>query len=206
MFFGSGLAVDATQDSKKYAGAFMISAEGVSGVRAEQLEQAVYEVIEDLKTIPVAEDELQKVKNRLNVQRIRFMDIMSGIGIVFYLGANAAMGDWTEANEGPRKLELVTAEDVRRVANEYFADDQRNVLIINPEADRGDDREAGEDPRFAQFVQMIKSATDAARLEQMMGMLSVRLEGLEDPDERAKLEELLGVAARRLEELKSAGE
>ncbi len=206
MFGGGGLAVDATQDSKKYAGAFQITAEGISGVRAEQLEQAMYEVIEDLKTDPVPEEELQKVKNQLRVQKIRFMDIMSGIGILFYLGQNAALGDWTEANNNPKMCDLVTAQDVQRVANEYFANDQRNVMVINSKA--GPEGEAGEgdDPRFVQTMQMIKSAKDVARLEQMMGMFSMGMDKVEDPKEKAQMEELLKIANERLEELKKAEE
>jgi hypothetical protein len=181
-----------------------MSAEGISGVRAEQLEEAMYEILEDLKSNPVSDYELQKVKNRLHVQRIRFMDIMSGIGILFYLGQNAAMGDWSEANAGSRMTESVTAADVQRVANKYFADDQRSVLIINakggPEEAEGD-----EDPRFAQAVQMIKSVTDADRLEQMIGMFSMRLDQVEDADERAQMEKLLKIANDHLETLR-AGE
>jgi predicted Zn-dependent peptidase len=202
MFGGDNLAVGATQDSKKYAGAFQISAEGVSGVRAEQLEEAIYEVIEDLKSNPVPEEELQKVKNQLRVRTIRFMDIMSGIGILFYLGSNAAMGDWTEANNNPKMNDMVTAEDVQRVATTYFADDQRNVLIINTKG--GGEGGGGEDPRFAQAVQMITSMTDAARLEQMIGMFSMRLDQVEDPEEKAAMEKLLKIAKDHLEKLKAA--
>jgi predicted Zn-dependent peptidase len=206
MFGGDGLAVGGTQDSKKYAGAFQITAEGISGVRAEQLEQAMYEVIEDLKTDPVPEEELQKVKNQLRVQKIRFMDIMSGIGILFYLGQNAAMGDWTEANNNPKMCDQVTADDVQRVANEYFANDQRNVMVINSKA--GPEGEAGEgdDPRFVQTMQMIKSAKDVARLEQMIGMFSMGMDKVEDPKEKAQMEEVLKIANERLEELKKAEE
>ena len=203
-FPGSNLAVGASQDSKKYAGAFQIKAEGISGVRAEQLEAAMYEVIEDLKHNPVSEEELQKVKNQLRVRTIRFMDIMSGIGILFYLGSNAAMGDWTEANNNPRMCDLVTAEDVQRVANEYFARDQRNVLVINPASAAGGEPEGGEDPRFAQAVKMIQSVTDAAQLEQMIGMFSMRLDQVEDPEERAKMERLLKIADDHLKSLKAS--
>jgi predicted Zn-dependent peptidase len=204
MFGGEGLAVGASQDSKKYAGAFQISAEGISGVRAEQLESAIYEVIEDLMENPVTEEELQKVKNQIRVRQIRFMDIMSGIGILFYMGQNAALGDWAEANNAPGKIDMVTAEDVRRVANKYFERDQRNVLIINTKG--GDEGEAaeGEDPRFAQAVQMIKSVEDAARLEQMIGMFSMRIDQIEDDDERAQMEKLLKIANDHLKELKAA--
>jgi len=204
MFGGSGLAVNANQDSRKYAGAFDISAEAVSGVKAEQLEQAIYEVIDDLKANPVSEKELQKVKNQLRVQKIRFMDLMSGIGILFYLGQNAALGDWTEANNNPRKCDMVTADDILRVANKYFAEDQRNVLIINPKSEGGGEGEGAEDPQFAQAVQMIKSVTDAAQLEKMIGMFSSRIDMIEDPAEKAQMEKLLKIAGEHLKTLKAA--
>ncbi len=204
MFGGDGLAVGAYQDSKKYAGAFQVSAEGISGIRAEQLEVAMDEVIEDLKTGLVTAEELQKVKNRIRVQQIRFMDIMSGIGILFYVGQSAAMGDWTEANNNPDKIDMVTAEDVRRVANEYFQRDGRSVLIINTEGGAEGGSPGGEDPRIAQAITMIKSIEDPARLEQMIGMFSMRMDSIEDPEERAQMENLLKIANDHLKELKAA--
>ena len=204
MFGGGDVAVSADQDSKKYAGAFQMTAEGISGVRAEQLEEAMYEVIEDLKNNPVTEEELQKVKNQLRVQKIRFMDIMSGIGILFYLGQNAAMGDWTEANNNPNMCDMVTAADIQRVTNKYFAGDQRNVLVIDTKAGPEGGQAGGEDPRFTQAVQMIKSMTDAAQLEQMIGMFSAQMDQVEDPERKARMEELLKMATEHLKELKAA--
>jgi len=205
MFGGGGLEVGASQDSRKYAGAFQVTAEGISGVRAEQLEEAMYEVIEDLKKTPVTEEELQKVKNQLRVQKIRSLDMMSGIGTLFYLGQNAALGDWTETNNNPAKCDLVTAADVQRVANKYFARDQRNVMIINTKAAaEGETAGGGEDPRFTQAVQMIKSMTDSARLEQMIGMFSARMDQVEEPEQKAQMEKLLKLANDRLKELKAA--
>lgn len=204
MFGGSDLAVSAYQDSKKYAGAFQMSAEGVSGVRAEQLETAMEEVLEGLKSDLVTEEELQKVKNQLRVQQIRFMDIMSGIGILFYLGQNAGYGDWTEANNSPDKIDMVTAEDVRRVANKYFTRDGRNVLIINTKGGPEGEAPPGEDPQVAQAIKMIKSIEDPARLEQMIGMFSMRMDSVEDPEERAQMEKLLKIANDHLKELKAA--
>jgi predicted Zn-dependent peptidase len=205
MFRGDDLAVDASQDSRKFAGAFQISAEGVSGVKAEQLEDAMYEVIDDLQKNPVTPEELQKVKNQLRVQKIRSMDMMSGIGTLFYLGDNAGKGDWTEANNNPKKIDLVTAEDVQRVATEYFAREQRNVMIVNAKsAPEGEGGAPAEDPRFTQMVQMIKSVDDAARLEQMIGMFSGRIDQIEDPNEKAQMEKLLKIANDHLKELKAA--
>jgi predicted Zn-dependent peptidase len=204
MFGGNDLAVSATQDSKKYAGAFEIAAEGGAGVRAEQLEAGMYEVIEDLKQDPVTEEELQKVKNQIRVQQIRFMNIMSGIGILFYMGQHAALGDWTEANNAPKKIDMVTAEDVRRVANKYFAKDQRNVLIVNTKGGPEEGPGEGEDPQVAQAITMIKSIDDPARLEQMIGMFSLRMDQIEDAEERAQMEKLLKIANDHLKELKAA--
>jgi len=202
MFAGSGLEVEADQDSLKYAGAFKMRAVGVSGVRAEQLEAAMYEVLDDLQKNPVSSEELQKVKNQLRVENIRFLDMMSGIGMLFYLGRNAALGDWTEANNNPDKCDLVTAEALQRVAQAYFEPKQRNVLIINSK-ESAEAEDGGEDPRFARAVQMIESA-DAAQLEQVMTMFSMRMEQVEDPEERASMERLLKIASERLETLKAA--
>jgi predicted Zn-dependent peptidase len=204
MMPGDNLSISASQDSKKYAGAFQMAAEGMADIQAEQLEEAMYEVIEELKNDPVPQDELQKVKNQLRVKQIRFMDIMSGLGILFVLGQNTAYGDWTEANNNPKMCDMVTVEDIQRVANEYFAKDQRNVLLINSTSKSGSDGESGEDPRFTQMAEMIKGMTDAARLEQMMGMVSMQLDQIEDPKEKENMEKLLKIAGERVKELKAS--
>ena len=208
---GGGLDISASQESMKYAGAFGIEAEGISGVRAEQLEEAIYEVIDDLKANPVPAQELQKVKNQLRVQQIRMMDMMSGMGILFALGQNVAMGDWTEVNNNARKVDLVTAEDVQRVANKYFGRDERNVLIINPmqeqepEGAGAQESSTADDPRFVQAMQMIKAINDPAQLQQVMGMLNMRLDQVQDPREKDGIERLLKIAADRQKELEAAG-
>jgi len=204
MFGGSGLAVDAAQDSRKYAGSFQMSAEGISGAKPEQLEAAIYEVIDDLQKNPVPEDELQKVKNQLRVKSIRSIDFMSGMGILFFLGDNAAKGDWSEANNGPKMCDLVTAADIQRMANTYFAKNQRNVLLINTKADSAAAGEGGEDPQFAQAVQMVKSMKDPARLEKMIGMFSTQMDNVKDPKEKSQMEKLLKIANDQLKELKAA--
>ena len=203
---GEGLAVRAEQDSKKYAGAFSISAEGVAGVRAEQLEQAIHEVVGELKSTPVSDQELQKVKNQLHMQKLRLMDVMSGMGILFRLGRDAAYGDWAETNNNPAMCDRVTADDIRRVANSYFASDQRNMLLVNSSAPPDSGGEVPADPRFARALQMIQSVTDAAQLEQMISMFSMRLDQTEDQRERAGMERLLAIANDRLQELKAKEE
>jgi len=199
-YAGDGLKVGASQDTRKYAGAFQVMAEGKTGVKPEQLEAAIYEVIDGLKKNPVTDEELQKVKNNLRVDQIRFMDLMSGIGILFYLGPNAAMGDWTEANNHLDKVDLVTAEDVKKVANNYLNPYQRNILLINAKTSVEEEEEDGQ---YDRFVGMIRSSEDPARLEQMIGMLSMQLEKIEDSIEKEQMEKLIGIASERLAELKT---
>ncbi|MBU1949052.1 MAG: hypothetical protein KJ927_10100 [Candidatus Eisenbacteria bacterium] len=197
------MEVNASQQSMKYAGAFMISAEGLSGVRSEQLEEAIYDVIGDLQNSLVSAEELQKVKNQIRVRKIRAMDMMSGIGILFYMGGDAAYGDWQESNNNPQKIELVTVEDVQRVAKKYFSKDQRNVLIINAKEGAGEEGQ-GENPRITQAINMIKSIQDPAQLEQMIDMFSMRLEQVEDPEEKAQMTRVLETAKEQLKKLKAA--
>jgi predicted Zn-dependent peptidase len=206
MGYGGGLRVGAGQNSNKYAGSFAISAEGKGETKPAQLEAAMYEVLDDLQKNPITEKELQKVKNQYMVDNIRFMDIMSGIGILFYLGSNAAYGDWTEANNGPARIQQVMADDVMRVANKYFEPKQRNVLLIDTKKVYAPGEEPPMDPQMAQMVQMIKGMNDAAKLEQMIGMFSMQLDSVEDPDERTQMEQLLQIAKDHLATLKAAEE
>lgn len=205
MMGGGGLYVGATQDTRKYGGVFMIEAEGKDGVEPDQLEDAVYEVIGDLQTTPVSEEELQKAKNQLRVNQIRFLDLMSGIGMLFYLGQNVARGDWTEANNHPDKCDQVTAEDIMRVANTYFEKNQRNVLVIRAKAKPEEDG-SGENEQFNRFVRMIESMDDPAKVEQMIGMVSMQMESIEDPEERNQMEKLLEIAREHLSRLKAASD
>ena len=200
---GGGLKVNAGQDSRKYAGLFSISAEGKAEAKPGQLEDAVYDVLDDLKKNPVSAEELQKVKNQLRVEKIRFLDIMSGIGILFYLGQNSAIGDWTEANNNPAKCDVVTVADVQRVANTYFGRDQRNVLLISTKATAEGGEQPKEDPQVAQALAMIKKATDPAKLEQMIGMFSAQVDQIPDPEQKAMMGKMLQAAKDRLAELKA---
>jgi rubrerythrin len=51
---------------------------------------------------------------------------------------------------------------------------------------------------------MIQSVKDAARLEQMIQMFSMRLDQVDNPEEKAQMEKLLKIANEHLKELKAA--
>ena len=201
---GPRLHVGADQSSMKYSGYFSVFAEGKDEVSPERLRDAIYEILEDLREHPVTEYELQKVKNQVVANNVKMIRRFQGIGLMFYLGSDAAMGDWREFNRRTEKVIAVTAEDVQRVAERYFGRWQRNVLLVyRKQAEEGAVRL---DPETKQFLMMIQSMEDAERLERMVGMIQMRLGGATEAHERAQGEVLLKAATERLEELRAEGD
>ncbi len=102
------------------------------GHTAEDGKGTLLEEIERLKTEPVAEKELQKAKNQLEAEFI--FDLQSvddkGFAIGYY---QTVLGDYSELFEEAEKFQQVTAVDVMRVAEKYFDEKNRNVVILVPE-------------------------------------------------------------------------
>jgi predicted Zn-dependent peptidase len=127
MVLGSKVATDASagQDSKKWAGLFDISAECSEGHTPREVEQGIYAELDKLKTDEVPPEELQKVKNNFAAHEYRRLS--SNMPILMYLINNEGLGDWREINAAGKKIQAVTASDVKRVVNEYFRTENRSV-------------------------------------------------------------------------------
>ena len=54
--------------------------------------------------------------------------------LMIQLAYAEALGDWTEINKESAKIQAVTAEDVQRVANQYFAKTNRAVATYTRKA------------------------------------------------------------------------
>ncbi len=110
---------------------FVIDAAPKAPATAEELEQAILTEIEALKTIPVTDDELQKTKNNMRSEFIWGM--YSGFGLAGRLSeAEALVGDYRYIGTMQEKIAGVTAEDVMRVAQEYFTAGNRTVAVLEP--------------------------------------------------------------------------
>jgi predicted Zn-dependent peptidase len=130
LVLGSGVAtsVDAGQMLEKWAGYFEVDGEAKEGHKPEEVEQGIYDNIAKLQKEEVPAEELQKVKN--NFAASQYRRLAAGNfpilhQIIYYDGE----GDWHEINEEGPKIQAVTAADVKRVANEYFAKENRTVAI-----------------------------------------------------------------------------
>ena len=97
----------------------------------EDIEAAVYEELERLKTEPVGERELEKVKNGVRAGFIRSLRSGSGLAsqLAFY---ELFLGGWEEALEYADIIESVTPEEIMEVAERYFTPDNRTVATLVP--------------------------------------------------------------------------
>jgi predicted Zn-dependent peptidase len=124
--------------SSRYADLIVASATPMQPHTCEEVELAIYEEIEKLKSEPVTEWELQKIKNQLDAGFIRRLN--SNMGIAWRLADNyAKTGDWRFLLTSYENLKKVTADDVMRVAREYFIPENRTVVTLVKTGVKGDE-------------------------------------------------------------------
>lgn len=108
----------------------------------EENQKALYELLDHLKMEKVDEQTLARVKTKARAGVIRRLD--NNAGLAALLVANqAAYGDWRKLFTSLDDLDKVTADDVQRVARQYFAVPSRTVAYTSPEGppaapDRGE--------------------------------------------------------------------
>ena len=113
----------------KYPTLMVVRAIPTPGHTNAEVQAAIREQLERLKTEPITDDELKMVKTRAKAALIRSLVDNSGIAnqLTFY---QVRYGDWREMFRTVEKLEKVTKDDVMRVANATFVPTNRTVGII----------------------------------------------------------------------------
>ncbi len=97
------------------------------------LSTIIDEEVERLKTELVSEEELKKVKTQAKASLIYQLD--SNMGIAQLLANyQVKRGDWRALFDDVKAIEAVTAEDVKRVANDYLRSDNRNIARLLPKS------------------------------------------------------------------------
>ena len=116
----------------KYPGLFNFYAFAAKGHTNSENEEAIYEEIEKLKTELVRPEELQKAKTRIRADLIYELRSNRGLAsqLTFY---QVVTGDWRNLFRQTERIEKVTAEDIKRVANEYFTDKNKTVGTVETE-------------------------------------------------------------------------
>ena len=95
-------------------------------------EKALFEELDRLRTTPVADQELRKAKNQLLADHYRQLKTIAGRANL--LGTyEVFQGDYALLFSLENRIEAVTAEDVRRVANQYLGEKNRTVALLLPD-------------------------------------------------------------------------
>lgn len=117
----------------KYPGLFVFCAVPARGRTSEENLEAIYAQIDRLKNEPVSPEELNKAKTRARAGLIRQLDSNEGLAqqLAFY---QAVTGDWRNLFKQLDRINAVTAEDIRRVAQTYFTTKNRTVGLIRTTA------------------------------------------------------------------------
>ncbi len=113
----------------KYPGLFLFYAVPARGHKNQECEEAINVEIERLKTELVSPEELDKAKTRSRAGLIRQLASNSGLAsrLTFY---EVVTGDWRNLFKQLDHIEQVTAEDIQRVAKQYFVRKNRTVGVI----------------------------------------------------------------------------
>lgn len=114
---------------RRYAGLFMVNGEPRSPNSAEDLEKAVTEHLEKLKTEPVKKEELEKVINQREARLFRGFSDNMYIAMRMLRGA-VIDGDIDNEFKFIEALKKVTSEDIMDAAKRYFVFDNRTVGIL----------------------------------------------------------------------------
>jgi len=113
----------------RYPNLFIINASPRAPHTVPEVESAIYQELERLKTEPMTDKELQQVLNHLEFEESHQMASNGGLArnLTEY---EAVAGSWRYLIEHRQKVALITAADVMRVAKQYFTRENRNVGFI----------------------------------------------------------------------------
>ena len=199
------VATDASggQAGFKYEGMFELRGTAKQGRTPEEVEQAIQAEIERLKTEPVGDRELQKVKNQ-NAAGI-FRDLEGNFQLMMQLLIRENNRGWETINSDPPLYDAVTAADVMRVAAQYFTPEARAVAIYYRKGgDAADDgRLAGLDAEERRQVEQLTGMLRRMDAEQI-GQFLAGAERMVDeapPENRDMAEAIVELARERLAEL-----
>ncbi len=174
-----GIAAQASAGNRamRYAGSFSFSALPKGDAELAELEAAWYEQLDRLKTEPVGERELQKVKNQQAADTFR--GLQDNSSLFFQLAITEAYDSYEYLNEHPKRIAAVTAEDIMRVANEYFESDERAVSHYT--------RKGGSEVELL-TLEDVRASLPEEMAEMVMPQLEAQLEGLKSETDASVLQ------------------
>jgi predicted Zn-dependent peptidase len=114
---------------QKYPNLFVFYAVPLPGHSNKEMEDAIHAEIERLKNENISDDELKMVKTRAKAGLLRSLAENEGLAQAIAT-TQARYSDWRELFAGIDRIDKVTKEDIRRVANQTFINTNRTVAVI----------------------------------------------------------------------------
>ena len=130
---GVAYYIDADAETATDHGVLAASA-GVDSKRLKDVVAAILDEFGKLKHMPVPEDELQRVKNRVTAGLVLGLETSNSLAM-FYGGEEILEKSIMSPEELTRRFEAVTAEEIRAVANDIFKNDKLNLAVVGPSDD-----------------------------------------------------------------------
>ncbi len=114
---------------EKYPGLFAFYAVPVPGHTPDEMRDAIHKEIDKLKTTDVTDEELEMFKTRARAGLLR--GLADNEGLAHSLAEyQTRYGDWRELFRELDRINKVSKEDVRRVANQVFVENNRTSTEI----------------------------------------------------------------------------
>lgn len=121
--------IDAFIGGELDEGLFYFAGKLTSGVSMEQAEAGIDSEIEKLKTQLVVDNELRKVKNK--VESAHMFSELNVLNKAMNLATSELMGDANLANKQIEFYEAVTAEKIQTIAKDIFRKENSNTLYYH---------------------------------------------------------------------------
>lgn len=123
-------------------GMLLIDGTPSDGKTVAELETAIREQLDKIKSEGITQEELQRVKSQIIAGQVFGLDSMFGQAMQIGRTENAGFS-WRDLDVMLEKLKTVTADQVKQVAEKYIQDDRLTVAVLDPQpVDRVKPREA----------------------------------------------------------------
>lgn len=113
----------------KYKSMFLTFAVPNRGLGVDTLETVIHEEIQKVKDGDITQQELDRARTNARASLVRSLDSNSGLAQSF-ASTEAQQGDWRKVFTDLDELNEVTLQDLQRVANTYFTEDNLTVGAI----------------------------------------------------------------------------
>lgn len=119
-------SIDAYISGSLDEGLLHVTGKPVEGVSLEQAEEAIRKELEKMKTVPVSEQELEKVKNRYESEQI--FNNINYLNVATNLAFFELTGKAEDINEEVGKYRAVTAEQIQATSARCFVPENCSIL------------------------------------------------------------------------------